>query len=516
MKNAFSSISCLGCIFLLFFIFSCARKKSPNESEALVKHPNVLFIAIDDLNDWITPLGGNDQTISPNIASFAKQAVNFTKNYCTSPGCAPSRASVMTGKYPYNSGMYSNYQDWRKVPSLENVVTLGQYFRQNGYYSAGAGKIYHYGHIAPRTWDDYFPSQEQNMPREFIPKEAPMNMPRFKYMYNMFDWHELPMKDEETADFQSVNYIAQQLQKKHEKPFFLACGIYRPHVPWYVPKKYFDLFPLEDIKLPATIENDTADLGNRAKELVRRGGNYHQHVVEAGKWKEAVRGYLASVAYADAMFGKLMENVRESEYADNTIIVLWSDHGWQLGEKMHWRKFALWENVIRTALMIKAPKGIQALPEGSISNKEIREPTSLIDLYPTLIDLCQLPPKEDLDGISLKPYLKKGNELLDRPIITSYDQADFSIRHKNWHYIKYVDESEELYDLENDPHEWYNIAANEDKESIKLQLEKMLPEPVPLPEASLIPLMEHHIPPVKSKEYYYSEERKNWIKRFEL
>ncbi len=516
MKKTITWITIIKSTFLLFLIFACFGKKPTDVNEELVKQPNVLFIAIDDLNDWITPLGGNDQTMTPNLETFAEQAVNFTSNYCTSPGCAPSRASVMTGKYPYNSGMYSNYQDWRKVPNLKNAVTLGQYFRQNGYYSAGAGKIYHYGHIAPRTWDDYFPSQDQNMPVEFIPKEAPINMPPFKYMYKMFDWHELSLKDEETADYHSVSYISQQLQNKHEKPFFLACGIYRPHVPWYVPKKYFDLFPLEDIKLPEMIENDTSDLGNRAKELIKRGGNYHKHVVKAGKWKEAIRGYLASVAYADAMFGLLMKNLSASDYAQNTIVVLWSDHGWQLGEKMHWRKFALWENIIRTTLMIKVPKGFQSLPEGSFADKEISEPTSLIDLYPTLIDLCNLPEKKDLDGISLKPYLKKENELLDRPIITSYDQADFSVRYRNWHYIRYVDESEELYDLENDPHEWYNLATVKDMESKKQQLNAMLPHPVTLPEESLIPLMEHHVPPVKSKEYYYSQERKNWMRRFEF
>lgn len=516
MKSSFSIIGFFGITILLCFIYSCSGKNTSDKKKELVNQPNVLFIAIDDLNDWITPLGGNDQTITPNIDSFAKQAVNFTKNYCTSPGCAPSRASVMTGKYPYNSGMYSNYQDWRKVPKLENAVTLGQHFRKNGYYSAGAGKIYHYSHIAPRTWDDYFPSQKQNMPKEFIPEDAPVNMPPFKYMYNMFDWDELPLKDEETADYQSINYISEQLQQNHEKPFFLACGIYRPHLPWYVPKKYFDLFPLEDIKLPDMIENDTADLGNRAKEIMNRGGNYHKHVVDAGKWKEAIRGYLASVAYADAMLGVLLQNLSESNYADNTIVILWSDHGWQLGEKMHWRKFALWENVIRTTLMIKVPKGIESLPEGSYPNKKITEPTSLIDLYPTLVDLCNLPKTEDLDGISLKPYLKKENEWLDRPIITSYDQVDFSIRYKDWHYIQYVDGSEELYDLKNDINEWHNIASNDEMKTLKLQLKKMLPEPVPLPEESLTELMEHHVPPIRSKEYYFSEERKNWIKRFDF
>jgi arylsulfatase A-like enzyme len=513
MKKPYAIALHAGIFLYILLLFSCKAKETQKEN--LVKHPNVLFIAVDDLNDWVAPLSGHAQTISPNMEIFASQAVNFTRNYCTSPGCAPSRASVMTGVYPYNSGMYSNYQDWRNVPALKNSVTLGQYFRQNGYYSAGAGKIYHYSHIAPRTWDDYYPSQEQNMPKEYIPEEAPMNMPRFKYMYNMFDWYELPMEDEETADFQSINYISQQLNKRHDTPFFLACGIYRPHLPWYVPKKYFDLFPLEDIQLPDMIENDTSDLGNRAKELIKRGGNYHKHVIEAGKWKEAIRGYLASIAYADAMFGRLMKNLSESEYADNTIVVLWSDHGWQLGEKMHWRKFALWENVIRTVLMIKVPEGMQSLPEGSFADKKITEPTSLIDIYPTLVDLCNLPARADLNGISLKPYLKEESELLDRPIITSYDQGDFSVRYKKWHYIKYVDDTEELYDLSKDPNEWYNLAESTDVKAIKLELELMLPKQVPLPEESLTELMEHHIPPVRSKEYYYSEERINWMKRFD-
>jgi arylsulfatase A-like enzyme len=354
------------------------------------------------------------------------------------------------------------------------------------------------------------------MPEEFIPENNPVNMPKFKYMYDMFDWCALPFEDEKTADYRSVSYIKSQLAKSHAKPFFLAAGIYRPHVPWYVPKEYFDMFPLDEIRLPEVVENDGDDLGGRAKELIRRGGNYHAHVVAAGKWKEAVQGYLASIAYADAMVGNLLDALGRSRYADNTIVVIWSDHGWQLGEKQHWRKFALWENVIRTVLMFRVPAGTPAMPDGSARGKVVTDLTSLLDIYPTLVDLAGLPPRPDLDGTSLRPLLLPGNRSLDRAIITSYDFADYSVRYRNWHYIRYVDDSEELYDLSADPEEWHNLAGLPKYARIKDRLKTMLPsDVVPLPESSLLKLEEHHVPPVKSREYYFSRERREWLKRFE-
>jgi len=332
----------------------------------------------------------------------------------------------------------------------------------------------------------------------------------------MFDWSPIDVPDTETSDFKSVDFISDQLKRDHDKPFFLACGIYRPHLPWYVPKEYFDRFPLETVKLPRTKEDDLDDLDGRARELIRRGGNYHKHVLEAGQWKQAVQGYLASISYADAMVGHLLSALKESDYADNTIVVIWSDHGWQLGEKQHWRKFALWENVIRTVFMIKVPEGITKLPEGSQSGQTARTLTSLIDVYPTLLDLCSLPQRDDLDGEILTPFLTNPDSLTNRPIITTYDYGDYSVRYGQWHYIKYIDESEELYDLNDDREEWFNLAGDPQYDDIKLKLQTFLPiHPVPLPEESLLPLMEHHIPPVKSKAYYFSNERKEWMQRFE-
>jgi arylsulfatase A-like enzyme len=488
----------------------CARQQQH------IEHPNVLFISIDDLNDWIEPLAGNPQTLTPNLMRFADEAVNFTKNYCASPGCNPSRGAMLTGIHTYHSGLYSNYQDWRKIPKLTEVNTLNQYFKKNGYYTAGAGKIYHYEQVDTLGWDDYFPSKTKPMPPDNFPEKIPAAMPRFKYMYNMFDWAGLAISDEETGDFKSVDYIRGQLRRKHDKPFFLACGIYRPHLPWYVPKQYFEKFPIENIQLPKLIENDTADLGEYAKkELVVRGGNYHKHVVAAGLWKHAIQGYLASVAFADAMVGRLLQALSESAYADNTIIVLWSDHGWQLGQKNHWRKFALWENLNRSVLIIKAPKNISRLPEGSVTGKT-ETLTSLLDIYPTLIDLCNLPPRSDLDGQSLVTILKNPEQKIERPILTTYDYGSYSVRFNEWHYIRYIDDTEELYNLDKDPEEWDNLASLKEFTNLKEKLAGHIPkDPEPFPEPSLIPLMEHHIPPVKSKEDYYSKERRAWMKRFD-
>jgi len=503
---------CLGLVITLSY-FGCSNK---NESGNLIEQPNILFISIDDLNDWSEVLAGNPQSLTPNLSSFSEEAVNFTRNYCVSPGCNPSRTSTMTGLHTFNSGMYSNYQDWRKVEKTATAKHLGQYFRENGYFTAGAGKIYHYNQVHPKSWDEYYPSQKQNMPADYMPENRPVNMPGFKYMYGMFDWAGVEADDSLMGDYKSVSFISDQLAKKHDKPFFLACGIYRPHLPWYVPKKYFDKFPLDSVNLPPILAGDTTDLGVRAKELISRGGNYHKHIVEAGKWKEAVRGYLASIAAADAMLGMLLHNLSQSEYAKNTIVVVWSDHGWQLGEKMHWRKFALWENVNRTLLMIKVPKGVAYLPEGSNNGKSTTSLTSLVDIYPTLVDLAGLPPRSDLDGKSLIPILQNPDTIIDRSIITTYDFADYSVRKDNWHYIKYVDDSEELYDLSKDPEEWYNLALDEEYRSKMNELAMALPaNPLPIADSSLIDLQEHHIPPVTSREYYFSEKRQKWIKRFE-
>ena len=501
-------------VVALLLLSGCSQKPEPEPE--LIKHPNVLFISLDDMNDWVEPLAGNAQTLTPSLSRLAEEGVTFTRNYAPSPGCNPSRSATLTGLHTYNSGMYSNYQDWRNVPILQNVQTIGQHFRSGGYYTAGAGKIFHYDQVDTLGWDDYYPSINNPMPEDNFPEKRPANMPPFQYMYNMFDWGPLSIDDEETGDFETVRYITQQLEKDHDKPFFLAAGIYRPHLPWHVPQKYFDRFPLEDIKRLAVFEDDLSDLGPVAKEIITRGGNYHKHVLEAGQWEKAVQGYLASISFADEMVGRLLDALENSPYADNTIVVIWSDHGWQLGEKQHWRKFALWENVIRTVMIIKVPEGLEKMPDGSAKGIATDNLTSLLDIYPTLVELCNLPERSDFDGISLRSMLVNPQTKVSRPVITSYDYGSYSIRYEKWHYIRYIDDSEELYDLQADPEEWHNLATDIEYADMKTRLAGFLPaNPVDLPEVSLIELMEHHVPPFRSKEYFFSDERRAWMKRFD-
>ncbi len=260
------------------------------------------------------------------------------------------------------------------------------------------------------------------------------------------------------------------------------------------------MFPLDSIQLPKFLENDLDDVSDRAKDIAHRGGDYHKHVLDAGQWKQAVQGYLASIAYCDAMLGNLLDALENSQYADNTVIVLWSDHGWQLGEKEHWRKFAMWENVTRSVFMISAPGKSQ-------QNVSCQRIVSLQDIYPTLIDLCGLPKRNKIDGRSLGPLLKNPAAKWDYPAITTYDFNEFSIRTENWRYTRYIDGSEELYDHTKDPEEWHNLANDSQYENIKKEMAGHIPKnPAPLVKTSL-KLSPHHYPPFKSKEEY-----EDWLK----
>lgn len=458
------------------------------------RKPNILMISIDDLNNWIEPLGGHPQAQTPNLQLFAGQSVNFTNAYCASPSCNPSRVALMTGKHPHATGLYQNNQIWRHV--LPNEVTLPEYFQQAGYWTAGAGKIYHNNMPDPRSWDDYFPSKIKHMPdyylpdvdstsgapyfrkmdneiREDDPKGVTFNMPVFEKMYVAFDFEPLPFQTEQTGDYASVEWVSRQLKKDHDKPFFLACGLYRPHLPWYVPQEFYDRFPLDKIQLPEIYRDDVGDLPESGEKTAHRG-NYHRQVVDAGLWKKAVQGYLASIYYADYLVGQLLKSLAESQYADNTIVVIYSDHGWQLGEKEHWRKFALWENVINTVLMVKVPGGVNGysqIQNGTACDGNV----SLVDIFPTLTELCGLPQKEGITGRSLATLLLNPEKPWHHPVITSLGDNHYSVIQDQWHYINYDNTEEELYNLAEDPHEWHNIADVASFASIKRQLKGLIP-----------------------------------------
>ncbi|HEC60791.1 MAG TPA: iduronate-2-sulfatase [bacterium] len=440
-----------------------------------IEQPNVLFIAIDDLNDWSTVLGGHPQAITPNLERLARRSVTFTNAYTAAAACNASRTSLMTGLPPYKTGIYENWVPWRKY--IPEAVTIPQYFTKHGYWSAGAGKIFHNSFPDPLSWEDYFPSKTKHFPPYIYPDNRPANMPYYGDMYRDFDWWGHDRPDEDTGDFKSVQWIGEQLQKSHDHPFFLACGLYRPHLPWFVPKKYFEMFPLETVKLPEILENDLEDLPEAALQLIQRQKiKYHDRVIKHDKWKEAVQAYLASITYADAMLGRLLDFLDSSPYVNNTVIVLWSDHGWQLGEKTHWRKYALWENIAKVHFMMSAPKGAPGLPKGARKGTRCRRAVSLQDIYPTLLDLCGLPAREDIGGHSLAPLLGKPDMRWDHPAITSVFTGDLAVSWENWRYISYGDGGEELYNLESDPHEWKNLADDLGFADIKKRMRAMLPK----------------------------------------
>ncbi len=427
--------------------------------------PNVLFIAVDDLNDWIGPLGGHPQTVTPNLDRLAARGMIFTNAHCAAPACNPSRAALMTSIRPSTSGVYHNPQPWRESPVLRNAITLPQYLRQHGYVALGSGKIYHGSFPDAASWDTYWPDQRRNRPGDPQPTGRPLNgIPRTAH----FDWGPVEAENSAMGDWQVAQWTAEQLQQQHDRPFFLACGLYRPHLPWYVPPDYFARFPLDSIRLPEVLENDLADVPPLGVRMARPDGD-HAKVLAHDQWRNAVQGYLASIAFADECLGIVLDALDAGPHRDNTIVVLWSDHGWHLGEKKHWRKFALWEEATRVVLM-------WAVPGTTHPNTRCDAPVNLLDIYPTLVDLCDLPPREKLEGVSLRPLLEKPESEWSRPSLTTHGRNNHALRSQRYRYIHYADGTEELYDHESDPHEWHNLAGHSEHTVAQADLSEWLPK----------------------------------------
>jgi len=424
------------------------------------RRPNVLFIALDDLNDWIGCLGGHPQAKTPNLDRLAASGVLFRNAYCAGASCNPSRTAVFSGLPPHRSGLYRNTQKMREV--LPQAELLPRYFSRHGYASTGSGKMLHYI-IDPQSWDDYFPDKatDNPFPSTFHPAQRPVSLPGGgPWQYVETDWAALDVTDEQFGgDWLVTKWIGEQLQREHAKPFFLACGIYRPHEPWFVPKKYFEPFPLESIQPgPGVKEGDLDDVPPTGQRIGRN--RYFAHIQEHKQWKQAIQAYLASIYFADAMLGRVLDALDQSPHRDNTIVVLWSDHGWHLGEKEHWQKFTGWRIGTRVPLMIRVPKGAPGLPAGTAAGGVCDRPVSLVDLFGTLTELCGLPPKPDIASRSLAPLLRDPQAAWPHAALTHLDNpANYAISTQRWRYIHYLGDEEELYDIETDPHEWTNLAT---------------------------------------------------------
>jgi arylsulfatase A-like enzyme len=453
------------CLFVFVCLLAVAASASAGEPKR-TEHtrPNVLFIAVDDLNDWIGCLGGHPQTRTPNLDALARSGVLFTNAYVAAPACGPSRAAILSGRLPGRTGLYENLQKLREV--MPDAVLLPRYFSDHGYWSAGSGKILHYV-IDPPSWDDYYPPKatDDPFPPTFYPEKRPVSLPvGGDWQYKETDWAALDVTDEEFGgDWLVSTWVGEQFRKSHDKPFFLACGIYRPHEPWFVPKKYFEPFPIDTIQPgPGYRDDDLDDVPPAAKRLARN--RYFPHIQAHGHWKNGIQAYLASIHFSDAMVGRVLDALDKSPCRDNTIVVLWSDHGWHLGEKEHWQKFTGWRLCDRVPLMIRVPAGIApGLMEGTTPGSVCERVVSLADLYHTLIDLCGLPDKAGIDGRSLVPLLRNPALAWSHAAITHLSEPEsFAISTERWRYIHYQGGDEELYDIQADPHEWTNLAGNPD------------------------------------------------------
>jgi arylsulfatase A-like enzyme len=427
--------------------------------------PNVLFIAIDDLNDWIGCLGGHPDVKTPNLDRLAARGVLFTNAHCSAPACNPSRASLMTGILPSRSGVYHNPDPWRQSPVLKNAVTIPQHLMAHGYRAVGGGKIYHGSFPDPPSWQEYFPDQRKNKPDDPLPKGRPLNgIPNAAH----FDWGPVEANDEDMGDWKVADWAISELRKKHDKPLFLGCGFFRPHLPWYVPPKYFDMYPADKVTLPNVKEDDLDDVPPMGRRMAKPEGD-HRKVIEHNQWRKAVQGYLASITFMDTCVGRVIDVLDKSDYRDNTVIVLWSDHGWHLGEKLHWRKFSLWEEATHNVLMMVAP-GVTK------PGQRCPRPVTLLDIYPTLIELCGLEKKSQLQGQSLVPLLKDPDAAWEHPALTTHGKDNHSLRTERWRYIRYSDGTEELYDHSKDELEWTNLAGEAQYAPVKQQLGRWLPK----------------------------------------
>ena len=457
-------------LFILVFALNMQGQKSTEK-------PNVLFIMVDDLNDWVGTFGGNPQTKTPNIDALAENSTIFKNAYCSAPLCNPSRTSIMTGYRPSTTGVYGNKEHFRDEKGFENTVTIPQYFEKNGYKTAAAGKIFHSPRgngKEPKPGSDPGSFQQERrgglggtFPDKKDKQSHGLNLKKYGVkgsFLRSFDWFPVDLPFENNNDFKSADYASKFLQEKHDKPFFLACGIFRPHLPWFAPKKYFDMYNLEGVKIPETLKNDLKDVGKMGNNMAKTG--VHKSVIENGKWKEAVRAYMANVSFADACVGHLLNGLKESKYAKNTIIVLMGDHGYHLGEKEHWSKNVLWERSAKTPLLIFDPRD----GKGKVSTSLV----SLLDVYPTLVEMANLPQKKDLEGKSIYNLVKNPKLENKEFVLTSKDKGLHSLRNKNYRYTVYKDGFEELYDHRIDPNEWTNIAENSSNKKILKSFRKAL------------------------------------------
>ena len=471
-KCIFLGVACLG------LCLSAMSKPTAERS-------NVLFIAIDDLNDWIGCFGGNPQAQTPHLDRFnASGGMVMFDAHGSSTVCGPSRSSLLTGKYPHTTGVYGNKNNLRKAEKTKDLLTLPQYFSAHGYHTLSRGKIFHKhstsGNKKNRdsldhgqwAFDEWVHEQGGVGPAG---KQFPLNgLPPSKgdrsYHSIGFDWAPTVGNDQTLMkDYITATWAVEQFQTRlFEKPFFMAVGFSKPHLPWYVPQKYFDMYPLDEIVLPKTIPDDLDDILNKYGKPVKSHGTWRR-VERAGQHKQAVQAYLATITFVDECIGVLLDGLASSQYAENTIVMLWGDHGWHLGEKQKYGKTQLWQESCRVPLMVKVP-GVTP------KRKRCDGIVNLIDMYPTLLELCGLPKNSENEGRSFAELIHNPDMEWNTPTLTDYNYGGHRVYDGRYSYIVFTEQgTEELYDHQTDPMEWNNLAQEDEYAAVKARLKALVP-----------------------------------------
>jgi arylsulfatase A-like enzyme len=432
---------------------------------AAARPPDVLLIAIDDQNDWIGHLGGHPAARTPSLDALAARGTTFLNAHCQAPVCNPSRTSLLLSLRPGTTGIYGLRPSYRDLPEWRDRVSLPRAFATHGYRTLAVGKIFHGGN--GRDGDEF---ESVGPPLGMGPKpKAKLIPPTPMGNHPAMDWGVFPHADEEKGDPRMTDWAIDRLADRYDdRPLFLAVGYLLPHVPCHATPAWFEPFPDDDSILPVVKADDRADTPRFSWYL-------HWELPEprlewvrgAGQWRNLVRSYLACSRFVDAQIGRLLTGLEASGRARDTIVVVWGDHGWHLGEKGITGKNTLWEDATRVPLVFAGP--------GIAAGGRVASPAELLDVYPTLLEACGLPPRDDLEGTSLVPQLHDAAAPRARPAITTHNAGNHAVRTEHFRYVRYADASEELYDHRTDPHEWTNLAADPAHAATCAELRRWLP-----------------------------------------
>ena len=427
-------------------------------------------------------MGGHPLARTPHLDALAARGTSFVNAHCQAPLCNPSRASLLTGLRPTTTGVYGLVPSFRTVPALADRVTLPQHFAAHGYHTAGDGKIFHGGTRSGGRagMADFVEHGGHGGVGAKPPKK--LTSPAVSGSHPLVDWGEWPTDgdDSKKGDATVADWACERIRRApKDTPFFIATGFFLPHVPCYATRKWFEPFPDDDSVLPAILDTDRDDTPRFSWYLHWQLPEPRlARVREGGEWRNLVRSYLACTSFVDSQVGRLLAAVDEAGLTDDTIIVVWSDHGWHLGEKGITGKNSLWERATRVPLIFAGP-GVQP-------GQRCTRPAELLDIYPTLIEIAGLPARDDLEGLSLVPQLRDAAAARERPAITTHNAGNHGVRSERWRYIRYADGGEELYDMQSDPREWTNLAGRPEHASVIAEHRRWLPtrEAPPVPDSA--------------------------------